>query len=632
MSLLLIQGRLAKMIKKTLYSSSGLVLGAILSIAIIILANAGLTSLRLDLTESKLFTLSEGTVNILQSLDEPISLDFYFSRKTLLGYPGLTNYGTRVRDLLEEYATKSGGKIQLTIIEPESFSEEEDQAVASGLQGAAINTAGDRAYFGLVGTNSTDDELNIPFFQDSRESALEYDITKLIYNLANPKKRVVGVISSLPLFGAALQGQPTKAWTIIGVMQEFFEIKDLGASPTELDEDVDVLMVIHPKNLKDETLFAIDQFMLAGGNALFFVDPLAETDRAQPDPQNPMVMPDMDSDLKVFLEGWGIEVLESKLAADITSAMRVQTRSARGPQETLYLPWLRLAESSFNREDFTTSELKVVHVGTSGIIEQKEESSVEMSTLIQTTKDSMKLERDLILFQQDPAIILDNFVSENKQQNLAVRLSGHVNSAYPEGDPAAAADGDAGIDSLKEGDINVILVADTDILSDIFWIRTQSFFGVDIPQPIANNGDFVVNTLENLSGNTDLISLRSRGEFSRPFEVVEAIRREAEDKFRDRERELQAKLTETEQRIQALQREGSESELILSKEQNAEIDKFQTEQLKVRKELRAVQHELQKNIESLGSKLKFINIGLMPLLIMIAAIATGLYRTRRRYH
>lgn len=629
---------------KTLFSSSGLLLGAVLSIAMIILVNAGLTSVRIDLTENKLFTLSDGSVNIIQSLDEPIHLVFYFSRETLLGYPALLNYGTRVRDLLEEYAAKSSGKIKLTIIEPEPFSEEEDQAVASGLQGIAINSAGDRAYFGLLGANSSDDEANIPFFQDTREAALEYDITKLIYNLANPKKRRVGVISSLPVFGGAVAGQPpgqppAKPWAIIDIMREFFEVKNLGVSPYNLSDDIDVLLVIHPKDLQDQLLFEIDQFMLGGGNAFFFVDPLAETDHSEPDPQNPMTMPDFDSDLKVFLDGWGIEVLENKLAADITAAMRVQTHTARGPQETLYLPWLRLGESSFNREDFTTSELKIIHMGTAGIIEQKDGSSVTMSPLMQTSRESMKLERDLILFQQDPNIILENFVAEDKPQNLAVRLSGHVNSAYPEGKPTATADSDTGAagggadtTSLKEGDINVIVVADTDILSDMFWVRRQSFFGVDIPQPIANNGDFVVNTLENLSGNTDMISLRSRGEFSRPFKVVETIRREAEDKFRNRERELQTKLTETEQRILALQREGGESNLILSKEQNAEIEKFQTEQLKTRKELRAVQHELQKNIESLGSKLKFINIGLMPLLIMIAAIATGLYRTRRRSH
>ena len=612
---------------KTLHSGSGLLLAATLAMALIVLANASLTSLRIDLTENNLFTLSDGTINIIQSLEEPVKIDFYFSRETLLGFPALLNYGNRVRDLLEEYAAKSGGNIELNIIEPEPFSEEEDQAVASGLQGVSINTAGDRAYFGLVGTNSTDDEANIPFFQDTREAAVEYDITKLIYNLANPEKRVVGIISTLPVFGEAQPGVPPSPWAIIGVMQEFFDVRNLGTGSPSIDEEIDVLMVIHPKNLDDRTLFAIDQFILSGGNALFFVDPLAETDRTQPDPANPMVMPDMDSDLKVFLDGWGIEVVDSKLAADITSAMRVQTRGARGPQETLYLPWLRLGEDSFNSEDFTTSELKVVHLGTAGIIEQKEDSSVQLSRLIETTTDSMQLERDLIMFQQDPSIILENFESENRTQLLAARISGKVKSAYPDGNPAGSEEENTA-PAISEGDINVILVADTDILADIFWVRTQSFFGVDIPQPIANNGDFVVNTLENLSGNTDLISLRSRGEFSRPFEVVEDIRREAEDKFRDRERELQTKLAETEQRILALQRDTGESDLILSKEQSAEIEKFQAEQIKTRKELRAVQHELQKNIESLGSKLKFINIGLMPLLIMLAAIFTGVYRTR----
>jgi len=619
---------------KTLYSGSGLLLAASLSIALIILVNANLTSLRLDLTENKLFTLSDGTLNIISSLEEPLQLDFYFSHETLLGYPGLMNYGTRVRDLLEEYAAKSSGKIRLTIIEPEPFSEEEDQAVASGLQGVSVNSAGDRAYFGLVGLNSTDDEVNIPFFQDSREAALEYDITKLIYNLANPKKRVIGVISSLPLFGEALLGQPRgRPWAIIEIMREFFEVKDLGDSPFTLDDDIDVLMVIHPKNLKEQLLFEIDQFLLGGGNALFFVDPLAEADRSQPDPMAPMTMPDLDSDMKVFLEGWGIEVLDNKLAADMNLAMRVQTRTERGPQESLYLPWLRLVEDNFSQDDFTTNELKIIHVGTAGVIEQKEGSALEMSPLIQTTSESMKLERDVILFQQDPKIILQNFVSENTQLTLAARLSGHVSSAFPKGKPAASEDdSDSQSESLKEGDINLILVADTDILADIFWVRRQSFFGMEIPQPVANNGDFVINTLENLSGNTDLISLRSRDEFSRPFEVVETIRREAEDKFRERERELQAKLTETEQRIMGLQRESGESNLILSKEQNAEIEKFRAEQLKTRKELRAVQHELQKNIESLGTTLKFINIGLIPLLITFAAIFTGLYRSRRRSH
>lgn len=608
---------------KSFFSGTGLLLAAALAIATIIIANATLTSLRLDLTRNKLFTLSEGTVNILSSLEEPVSLDFYFSKKAMVGFPTLMNYGTRVRDLLEEYAAKSAGKIELTIIEPEPFSEEEDQAVASGLQGVSTNAAGDRAYFGLVGSNATDDEITIPFFQSERQAALEYDITKLIYNLANPKKRVVGIISYLPVFGDAKQAE--KPWTIISTLREFFEVRDLGTKPDEIEQDIDVLMVIHPKDVKDKTLFAIEQFMLAGGNAMLFVDPLAEADRSKPDPEQPMVMPDLDSDLKFLFDGWGIEIAEGKIATDINAAMRVQTRSVRGPQEVIYLPWLRLGETSFNKDDFSTSEIKLIHMGTVGSILQSEQSTLEFIPLIQTSTESMKLERDLIMLQRDPNVILENFKSEGKRQVLAARLSGHVKTTYPEG-----LDGEDNSALLQEGDINIILVADTDILNDLFWIRTQNFFGMEMPQAIANNGDFIVNSLENLSGNNDLISLRSRGEFSRPFSRVETIRRAAEDEFRERENQLQSKLEETEKRIQALQKDTSGSDLILSAEQNHEIEKFREMQLTTRKELRAVQHELQKNIERLGTKLKFINIGLMPLLITIIAIGSGFYRSRRR--
>ncbi len=615
---------------KKFISGSGLLLSAILAVGLIIIANNLFTGLRLDLTENKLFTLSEGTINIITALEEPIALDFYLSGKTLADFPQLMNYANRVRDLLEEYAAKSGGKIELTIIGPEPFSEEEDQAVASGLNGISINAAGDRAYFGLVGTNSTDDEANIPFFQSTREAALEYDITKLVYNLANPEKRVVGIMSDLPLFGDAARGI-RDGWAIINAIGEFFEVRNLGTDVDQIDEDVNVLMVVHPKDFGEQALFAIDQYLLKGGNAMLFVDPLAEADNAQPDPANPYVMPDMDSDLKILLDGWGLEVATDKIAADINLAMRVQTQGARGPQESNYLPWLQLGEANFNREDFSTSELNLIHVGTAGIIEKREEATLDVTPLLQTTADSMKMERDLIFFQRDPNVMLANFESENKQLILAARLSGNVPSAYPDGLPAdegeEATPGDA---PVKEGEINVILVGDTDILTDRFWVRMQSFFGVEVPQTIANNGDFVINALDNLSGNTDLISLRSRGEFSRPFKVVEQIQRDAEAQFRAREQELQTKLEETEQKIAQLQQEGGQSELLLTPEQAGEIDKFRLEQIKTRKELRAVQHELQKNIERLGTQLKFINIGLIPLTIAILAFIGGIHRARRR--
>ena len=616
---------------RRLLSGSGILVAAVLAVALITINNNLFTGVRLDLTENKLFTLSTGTINIISTLEEPISLDFYLSRKTLADFPQLMNYANRVRDLLEEYAAKSGGKIALSIIEPEPFSEEEDQAVASGLNGISVNAAGDRAYFGLVGVNSTDDEANIPFFQTSREQALEYDITKLIYNLANPKKRVVGVMTGLPLFGNPAQGI-SERWAIINVMEEFFEVRNIGVSSDRIDEDVDVLMVVHPKGFTEQTLFAIDQYLLKGGHAMLFVDPLAEGDNPEPDPANPYVMPDMSSSLNILLDGWGVEVDTSKIAADINLAMRVQTQGARGPQESNYLPWMQLGIDNLNREDFSTSELNLVHMGTAGIVELQEEASVELAPLIQTTTDSMKMERDLIFFQRDPNVMLANFESGNKVLVLAARISGNVTSAYPDGLPKEDEEDETSPmdDTVKEGRIDAVLVGDTDILADHFWIRMQNFFGVQIPQSVANNGDFVINTLDNLAGNTDLISLRSRGEFSRPFTVVEEIRRDAETQFREQEQELQTRLEETEQKIAQLQQEGGEGALLLSQEQAAEIEEFRLEQVKTRKELRAVQHELQKNIERLGTLLKFINIGLIPLFIALLALFAGIRHAHRK--
>lgn len=616
---------------KHLISGSGILLAAVLAVALITISNNLFTGVRLDLTENRLFTLSPGSVNIITTLDEPISLDFYVSRKTMADFPQLVNYANRVRDLLEEYAAKSGGKIELSVIEPEPFSEEEDQAVASGLNGISVNAAGDRAYLGLVGVNSTDDEAIIPFFQASREDALEYDITKLVYNLANPEKRVIGVMSGLPLFGDPAQGIPDR-WAILDVMEEFFEVRNIGQNSDFIDEDVDVLMVVHPKNFTEQALFAIDQYLLRGGHAMLFVDPLAEGDNAEPDPANPYVMPDMSSNLNIMLEGWGLEVGTSEIAADINLAMRVQTQGARGPQESNYLPWLRLEADNLDRQDFSTSELNLIHMGTAGVIDLKEDATVEFAPLIKTTADSMRMQRDLIFFQRDPNVMLSNFESGNNPLVLAARISGTVPSAYPDGLLIEDEDDEAVPveDIIKEGRVDVVLVGDTDILADHFWIRMQNFFGVQIPQSIANNGDFVINTLDNLAGNTDLISLRSRGEFSRPFTVVEQIRRDAEAQFREQEQELQTRLEETEQKIAQLQQEGGDSALLLTEEQAAEIEKFRLEQIRTRKELRAVQHELQKNIERLGTQLKFINIGLIPLIIALLALVAGIQRTRRK--
>ncbi len=619
-------------VKNRIVSSTGVVLASCLFISVVILANTALTTWRIDLTENKLFTLSDGTKNILQNLEEPVQFDFYFSRKGMVDFPLLANYGSRVRDMLEEYAAYADGKLILNIIEPETFSETEDQAVASGLRTVSANATSDRVYFGLVGTNSTDDEKVIPFFQTNREAALEYDLTKMIYNLAYPEKRVVGVVSQLPIMGVKDDNQQP-AWTVVNALQEFFEVRDLGTRIETIDDKVDVLLIVHPKDLSYRTRFAIDQYLLSGGKALLFLDPLAEQDRSTPDEDNPQVMPKLDSYLPGLLGAWGLKMADQKIVGDIKAAMRVQANSPRGMTEIDYLPWLRLSADNFNSDDFSSSELNLIHMGTVGSIEVAEDKGLTLTPLIQTSTESTLLERDLILFQRDPTIILNNFKSEDRKMLLATRVQGMANTAFPDGLPTDEEDNVANMDEtfVSEGELNVIIVSDTDILADHFWVRSQNMFGVQVPQPIASNGDFVINSVENLAGNTDLISLRGRGKYARPFTLVEEITKEAEARFRAREQELQASLDETEKKIQELQQEqGGEQSYLLNSKLTDEIEKFRSERLQIRKELRRVQHELKKNIEKLGSQVRFINIGLIPLLITILALTIGIYRANKR--
>ncbi|GJM04118.1 MAG: hypothetical protein DHS20C09_01090 [marine bacterium B5-7] len=624
-------------VKSKFVSGTGLLLATCLFIATIILANTALTTWRIDLTESKLFTLSEGTKNILGNLEEPVQLDFYFSQKAMSDFPLLVNYGARVRDMLEEFATHADGKLILNIIEPDTFSEAEDQAVASGLRTVSANSAGDRAYFGIVGTNSTDDEKVIPFFQTNRESALEYDITKMIFDLAYPERRKVGLVSQLPIM--ATTGDPDgRDWTIISALQDSFEVHNLSQNPDTLAEsidvdNIDVLMLVHPKKLENDVLYAIDQFLLRGGKAIIFIDPIAELDHTRPDPGNPNAIPNIQSYLPELLELWGLEMSKEKVVGDINAAMRVQSDDPRNPQGVDYLPWLRMTEKNFNADDFSTSELNLIHMGTVGSLEIIEDKGLTITPLIETSEQSTKLERDLLLFQRDPNVIMSNFKSENRKMLIAARINGKAKSYFPDGKPAKDAEAKKYVDPkfVTEGELNLILIADTDIMADHFWIRSQEMFGVAVPQPIANNGDFIMNSIENLSGNTDLISLRGREKYSRPFEMVDQIRREAEAEFRERETELQASLEETEKKIRQLQQEqGGEKSYLLNNELSAEIEKFRSERLATRKELRSVQHELKKNIEKLGAQLRFINIGLIPLLITLMALFIGIYRANRR--
>ena len=626
-----------------LLSGGGLLLALVAFLAVNILGNQTLTSMRLDVTENKLFTLSQGTRNIVDSLKEPINLRYYFSNKLLAGYPELQTYGVRVRDLLEEYASRSGGQIKLTVIDPEPFSEAEDQAVAFGIRQLPVSEVGDMAYFGLVGTNSVDQEIAIPFFDPGQEQALEYDVTKLVYNLAHPKKRVIGVISSLPIFGKPdPYGRPAQPWTVVPVLREAFDVRELRADVINIDKDIDTLVVIHPENLPEETQYSIDQFVLKGGKAMVFVDPSAENDSTAPDPDNPTVLPEHKSDLPKLLQAWGLKLVEGKVAADADAAIRVSYTGNRGPQEIEYLPWLHLEEANLNREDFTTSQLKLINVGSSGVLQRLEGASTTITPLIQTGSNSGLLDAEAVMIVRDPRGLLENFKPEGKPLMLAARVTGKVKSAFPGGKVAKTGANPGETEGKNEivkpnhveesaQPVSVIVVADTDMLADSFWLRMQTSMGVRVPTPFADNGNFIVNAIDNLGGNSDLISLRSRGSSSRPFTVVEQIQKDAEAQFRSKERALQEKLQETEKKIAELQQQKDQSAgTLMSPQQKAEVEKFKAEMLNTRKQLREVQHDLRKNIEGLGTRLRIMNIGLVPVLLGIFAIVFAVMRSARR--
>jgi ABC-type uncharacterized transport system involved in gliding motility auxiliary subunit len=627
-------------------SRGGLLLAVGLFLAVNILAGETMTAWRVDLTENRLFTLSKGTRNILKDLDEPIALRFFYSTKLFQGIPALTSHGNRIRDLLDEYVAEAGGKLTLTVIDPEPFSEAEDEAVANGVNQLPVSGSGDRGYLGLVGTNSADDRAVLPFLSPEKEGSLEYEVTKLVYNLAHPKKRVIGLITTLPIMGDPMRmagGERGGPSALATMLREAFEIRELGTEVESIDKDIDTLVVVHPKALSEATRYAIDQFVLKGGKAMVFVDPYAEEDRSTPDPQNPAALPKVDSDLPDLFERWGLKLVKDKLAADIEAAIRVTYQGPSGPRQIEYLPWLRLREANLNRRDFVTNELGQLNVGTAGALEPVKDAKTEFTPLLSTGKKAMLMDRDAVMFSRDPAALMQDFKPGDRSLVLAARLSGVVKTAFPQGKPKKDEGKNSEDDTVKatdpvdkdfitesKGPVNIIVVGDTDLLADRFWVQTQDFLGLNVPQAIADNANFVINALDNLGGNDDLISLRSRGEYARPFTKVASIQRDAELRLRDRERALQDKLKDTEKKIQDLQREkGEGSTLLLSAEQKNEIESFRDEQIKTRKELRAVQHDLRQNIERLGDWLRFINIALIPILIGLCAALAGVFRTRR---
>jgi ABC-type uncharacterized transport system involved in gliding motility auxiliary subunit len=618
------------------FGVGGLVALAVLFLAVVMLSNVGLRSMRVDLTQNRLYTLSRGTQQVLAELKEPVNLYFYFSREAAAKQaPLLMPYATRVREFLEELAARSNGKIHLRIVDPQPFSDDEDRAGEFGLQ-SLQSGGGDALYFGLAGTNSTDGRSAIPTFQADREEFLEYDVAKLINELGTPKKPVIGLISTLGMQGQfnPMTGQMGDPWPIYTQLEELFTVRSLTPDTDHIDQDVDVLMLVHPKHLAQKTLYAIDQFVMRGGRILLFVDPNAGGDTSGQDPSNPMagMMADHSSDLEPLLKAWGVDYDPTKVIGDLKLGLEVRTNMQSPPVRHIGI--LGLGHDDMDHKDVLTASLDKINMATAGWVAARPGAKITFEPLLLSSTSAAPIPAQRFNALTDPSTLRDGFKPTGTRYALAARITGPVDSAFPQGlppDVKAPAGPPAAHLTKSAQPANIVIIADTDMLMDYMWVQMHEVFGQRVAQAFANNGDLVANILDNLSGSSALISVRGRATFSRPFERVEALRRQADDRLRSKALELQSELQQTETKLTELQnKRNDQSSLMLSPEQEAELKRFVAEKARVRKELRETQRGLDVDIDRLDSWLKLVNIAIAPLCVAVAGVIILSLRRRRR--
>lgn len=641
---------------KATLSTTGILLAVALFLAANLFVGSALGKARIDLTEEKLFTLSDGAHNIAAKIEEPVQLYLYFSEDAVSEEdPRRLDFGRRVQDLLEEFARVSGDKITLEIIDPEPFSDQEDQAIREGLQPVNLPN-GDPFFLGVVGADTLDNREVIPYVNASDPTAeryLEYNVARMLHQLSTPDRPNVGVLSTLPMEGSPgnpMAGQRgTPPWRILAELGRFFDVSSVAPNATEIDPTVDVMMVIHPRNLSAETKFALDQFVISGKPAMFFVDPHCENDQSEVDPNNPMagMFGDKSSDLNDLFNAWGFEIVGSQVVADRDNCARVRNPSSKpgALPDIEFPPLLLMREEAMAEENAAVSSLQMAFLPYAGAIQQIQGGTTTLEPLIQTSEETMLVDVGMIQGPPQAEEILRNFVAEKRRITVAARISGSAVSAFPngldgaQGDASALPDGSAGptLDenqgSIGSGNIQVVVVADADLLADRNWIQEERLFGqLSLGwRKFTDNGDLTLNALEGLAGGEDLAGLRVRSKFHRPFEKFEEMQREAEQNYLDEQVALEAELKSFQDRINELQSEKSgDQRFILSPEQEIALEEAREKQVATRKKLRDVQLSLRKDVDKLQAELKALNIAGIPLLVLVVGIGVAISRSRNR--
>jgi ABC-type uncharacterized transport system involved in gliding motility auxiliary subunit len=603
-------------------SIAGIVLAVILFVALNTWGSLTLRPIRADLTENRQFTLSNGTRELLAGMQEPVRLRLYVSGSLREANPFLATYADRVADMLDAYANASAGRLTVELVDPEPFSVEEDRAVGFGLQAIGLE-GGQSAYFGLAGTNSTDDVAVLPVLSPERERFLEYDLSRLVYDLANPDKPVVALISSLPLTGdPANQYRP---WRVYEELGQFFDLRYTGGEISEIDPEAKLLVVVQPQELPPRTLFAIDQFVLRGGRAVVFVDPHSEAAAAR---QQRPGAGSTSSDLEPLLRAWGVELVADKVVADPQGARQVQFPVGGRQQVVEYLPWISVTEHGLSREQPITAELRTVNLASSGWLKAVEGAGTTLTPLITSSADAEAVDADKVRLIPDPIGLIRDYQRGGVPMVMAARLSGPAKSAYPDALPEGVEAPAERLTEAKEP-IDVVVVADTDLLDDRSWVVSQSMFGQSVDIPVGDNADFVANAMDALIGSSALADLRGRDVAFRPFTRVAEIRRAAEQQYRAKEQELTGKLGELQQKLGSMRVEDAEGGALMTEEQRKEVDQAKIELLDTRRELRNVQHALRSDIVGLRDTLRFLNIAAVPILVALVAIGLALVRRAR---
>jgi len=611
---------------------SGIGIAAVLALVVALNFLAGLFKQRIDLTAEKAFTLSQGTREILGKLDTPVQIRLYAS----LANPDmpviLKNYARQVEDLLSEYQQASKGLVTVQKLDPEPDSEAEDSARLDGIDGEQLPN-GDRIFLGLS-VAMLDQKQSIPFLAPNRERLLEYEVTRAISRVATPKKPVVGIMTPLPVSGMGspmmMAPQSSRPWIVYNELKGDYDVRNIPMTSTEIPQDLAVLVVIHPQNISEQAQFAIDQFLLKGGKMVAFLDPASPLQSPNP-MMTPGTMP--GSTLDKLLPAWGLNFDTGKVVADMTYL--AETREGRQPA------YLVLSENALSSEDVVTADAGNMVLILGGAFTGQPAEGLKKTVLAKSSKESELI--DPMMAQMGGEAIVRSFKPSGIEYDLAIRLTGKFKTAFPNGKPEPAAaqpqpsptpaeNKDA--TALKEAtaEASVILFGDSDFMQDA--IAVQEFpgpFGQRLVMPANGNLGIVQAAIENLTGDTSLISIRSRASRDRPFTVVRELQAKAESKFRDKIAQLEQGLAETEQRLNELQsrKEGASQQFILSPEQQKELENFRKKEAEARKELKLVRRNLRTEIDALETRLKWINIAAVPAIVAIFGIGLALHRKKR---